>query len=71
MKIKWLGHASFLVTSDTGTRIITDPYTTGTVKTAKRRSKGGFGSFDSTSIRGMGDLFMGKWLARRRFNMWY
>ena len=29
MKIKWLGHASFLITSDTGTRIITDPYTVG------------------------------------------
>ncbi|MFC1915252.1 MBL fold metallo-hydrolase [Chloroflexota bacterium] len=29
MKIKWLGHATFLITSDTGTRIITDPYTTG------------------------------------------
>ncbi len=28
MKIKWLGHASFLVTSDTGIKIITDPYTT-------------------------------------------
>ncbi|MBI2909864.1 MAG: MBL fold metallo-hydrolase [Chloroflexi bacterium] len=27
MKIKWLGHASFLITSDSGTRIITDPYT--------------------------------------------
>ncbi len=27
MKIKWYGHASFLVTSDNGTRIITDPYT--------------------------------------------
>lgn len=26
MKIKWLGHATFLITSDTGTRIITDPY---------------------------------------------
>jgi len=26
MKIKWLGHASFLITSDTGTKIITDPY---------------------------------------------
>ena len=26
MKIKWLGHASFLVTSDTGTKIITDPF---------------------------------------------
>ena len=26
MKIKWLGHASFLITSDNGTRIITDPY---------------------------------------------
>jgi len=29
MKVKWLGHASFLITSDNGTRIITDPYTTG------------------------------------------
>lgn len=29
MKIKWLGHASFLITSDTGVRIITDPYTPG------------------------------------------
>ncbi len=29
MKIKWLGHASFLITSDTGTRIITDPYQPG------------------------------------------
>ncbi len=29
MKIKWLGHASFLITSDTGTKIITDPYATG------------------------------------------
>ncbi len=28
MKIKWLGHASFLITSEAGTRIITDPYTT-------------------------------------------
>jgi L-ascorbate metabolism protein UlaG (beta-lactamase superfamily) len=26
MKIKWLGHASFLITSDTGVKIITDPY---------------------------------------------
>jgi len=29
MKVKWLGHASFLITSDGGTRIITDPYTPG------------------------------------------
>jgi L-ascorbate metabolism protein UlaG (beta-lactamase superfamily) len=26
MKIKWLGHAAFLITSDAGIRIITDPY---------------------------------------------
>ena len=26
MKIKWLGHASFLITSDNGVKIITDPY---------------------------------------------
>ncbi len=29
MKIKWLGHSSFLFTSDGGTRILTDPYTPG------------------------------------------
>ena len=29
MKIKWLGLASFLITSDSGTRILTDPYETG------------------------------------------
>jgi len=29
MKIKWLGHASFMITSDSGTKIITDPYQTG------------------------------------------
>ena len=28
MKIKWLGHASFLITSAAGIRIITDPYQT-------------------------------------------
>ena len=26
MKVKWLGHATFLITSDAGIRIITDPY---------------------------------------------
>jgi L-ascorbate metabolism protein UlaG (beta-lactamase superfamily) len=26
MKIKWLGHAAFLITSESGTKIITDPY---------------------------------------------
>jgi L-ascorbate metabolism protein UlaG (beta-lactamase superfamily) len=29
MKIKWLGHACFLITSKDGLRIITDPYTVG------------------------------------------
>jgi len=29
MNIKWLGHASFLITSDSGVKIITDPYETG------------------------------------------
>jgi len=28
MKIKWLGHSAFLIMSDSGTRIITDPYKT-------------------------------------------
>lgn len=29
MKVTWLGHASFLITSDKGIKIITDPYTPG------------------------------------------
>jgi len=29
MKIKWLGHASFLITSGDGKKVITDPYTSG------------------------------------------
>jgi len=29
MKIKWLGHAAFLITSDSGTRLISDPYCVG------------------------------------------
>jgi L-ascorbate metabolism protein UlaG (beta-lactamase superfamily) len=29
MKVKWLAHASFLITSETGTKIITDPYNVG------------------------------------------
>ncbi len=28
MKIKWLAHSAFLITSDSGTRIVTDPYET-------------------------------------------
>ena len=29
MKLNWFGQAAFLITSDSGTRIITDPYTPG------------------------------------------
>jgi len=29
VKVKWLGHASFLITSEAGVKIITDPYHTG------------------------------------------
>ena len=29
MKIKWLGHACFLITSDSGLQIVTDPYEVG------------------------------------------
>ena len=29
MKVKWLGHASFLISSDSGLKIITDPYPQG------------------------------------------
>ena len=28
MKVKWLGHSAFVITSDTGIKIITDPYAT-------------------------------------------
>jgi len=30
MKIKWLGHSCFLITSEKGTKLITDPYAVGT-----------------------------------------
>jgi L-ascorbate metabolism protein UlaG (beta-lactamase superfamily) len=29
MKLKWLGHSSFVITSEKGSKIITDPYTVG------------------------------------------
>ncbi|MEE9202731.1 MAG: MBL fold metallo-hydrolase, partial [Dehalococcoidia bacterium] len=29
MKVKWLAHSCFLITSQGGTRIVTDPYATG------------------------------------------
>jgi L-ascorbate metabolism protein UlaG (beta-lactamase superfamily) len=29
MKIRWLGHSAFVLTSDSGTRILTDPYESG------------------------------------------
>jgi len=29
MKVKWLGHASFLISSDSGLKILTDPYSQG------------------------------------------
>ncbi|MGQ9811330.1 MAG: MBL fold metallo-hydrolase [bacterium] len=29
MKIKWLGHSAFLLTSDKGTKVLTDPYESG------------------------------------------
>jgi L-ascorbate metabolism protein UlaG (beta-lactamase superfamily) len=32
MKVKWLGHSAFLISSDTGTRVITDPYESGGFK---------------------------------------
>jgi L-ascorbate metabolism protein UlaG (beta-lactamase superfamily) len=43
MKLKWLAHASFLITADDGTRIITDPYKTG-------------GGFDHTAINEAADI---------------
>jgi L-ascorbate metabolism protein UlaG (beta-lactamase superfamily) len=29
MKIRWLGHSAFVLTSDSGTRVLTDPYESG------------------------------------------
>jgi L-ascorbate metabolism protein UlaG (beta-lactamase superfamily) len=29
MKVKWLGHSAFLLTSDSGVRVLTDPYKSG------------------------------------------
>jgi L-ascorbate metabolism protein UlaG (beta-lactamase superfamily) len=29
VRIRWLGHSSFLITSDAGTKVLTDPYTPG------------------------------------------
>ena len=29
MKIKWLGHSAFVLTSDSGTKVLTDPYESG------------------------------------------
>lgn len=29
MKLRWLGHAAFLITSDSGTRVVCDPYCVG------------------------------------------
>jgi L-ascorbate metabolism protein UlaG (beta-lactamase superfamily) len=29
MKIRWLGHSAFVLTSDTGTKVLTDPYKSG------------------------------------------
>ncbi len=36
MKVKWLGHAAFLVTSDEGSRVIIDPYESGSYDGAVR-----------------------------------
>lgn len=39
MKIKWYGHASFLLTGDDGFRIVTDPYTPETVGYSEYRDE--------------------------------
>lgn len=36
MKLKWLGHSAFLITANDGTKIITDPYTSGSYDGAVR-----------------------------------
>jgi len=45
MKIRWLGHAAFLITADDGTRIITDPY-------------GKFPDFNYAPIEGPADILV-------------
>lgn len=45
MKIKWLGHSAFLITSDQGTKIITDPY-----------EPGGFGAINYGKINETADV---------------
>ena len=32
MKVKWLGHSCFLITSEAGAKVITDPYQSGLLK---------------------------------------
>lgn len=44
MKIQWLGHSSFLITSESGTRIVTDPYEPGSYNNAVK-----YGSFNQTA----------------------
>jgi L-ascorbate metabolism protein UlaG (beta-lactamase superfamily) len=38
MRIKWLGHSCFLITSEGGVRIVTDPYLPGLLKGIKYRN---------------------------------
>lgn len=38
MRIRWLGHSSFLITSEGGVRIVTDPYTSGLLKGIRYRN---------------------------------
>ncbi|HOM72156.1 MAG TPA: MBL fold metallo-hydrolase, partial [Armatimonadota bacterium] len=39
MKIQWLGHSAFLITSDAGVKIVTDPYQPGGYDGAIRYGK--------------------------------
>lgn len=44
MKIQWLGHSSFFITSESGTRIVTDPYEPGGYNGAL-----GYGGFNQSA----------------------
>ncbi len=62
MKLKWYGHASFLITADDGTKIITDPYTPETSGYPSVRDEADIVimSSDNDSFHCRGDLISGQ-----------
>ncbi len=60
MKVQWLGQAAFLITSDSGTRIITDPYGTNEMLTYDEMNESAdivtvsHDHFDHANVAGVG-----------------